>query len=310
MYIMISFSLFLLITILLHHTMLKIEIKRFKPPGKLIDIDGHKMHIIGAGEGKPTIVMTCGNGAPCAYTEYYPIAAKLSKITRTCIYERPGYGWSASTSVSRDTEQIVFDLKRLLEKAGERPPYLFVAHSMGAMEVLLYTHLYPDEVAGIVLIDGTSPYKHIQYPKPSIPYIVILLIRFINFTGLLRIFNSLHINPLINYRKKFLPKEIGVIDQVMIYKNLMNDMILKEGYPLKSTALKWDGQIDLKNKPLIIYSADRSLEKLPGWSESQKSLLKLSQNSKHIIVRKSNHVTILHRHWEEIAYGIEELLHK
>lgn len=112
---------FLLLSTVVHHMLLKAEIKRHNPPGKLIELDGHKMHITGSGSGQPTIVMTCGNGAPCAYTEFYPIAAKLSETARTCIYERPGYGWSEATSISRDTEQIVYELKRLLEKAGEKP---------------------------------------------------------------------------------------------------------------------------------------------------------------------------------------------
>jgi len=95
--------------------MLKIESKKYKPPGKLIEIDGHKIHITGKGKGTPTIIMTCGSGAPSAYTEYSNIEPKLSEITRTCIYERPGYGWSEHASTPRHTEQIVDDLHRLLE---------------------------------------------------------------------------------------------------------------------------------------------------------------------------------------------------
>ena len=308
MYMIAVTAAFLLLSTVVHHMLLKAEIKRHNPPGKLIELDGHKMNITGSGSGQPTIVMTCGNGAPCAYTEFYPIAAKLSETARTCIYERPGYGWSEATSISRDTEQIVYELKRLLEKAGEKPPYLFVAHSMGAMEVLLYTHKYPGDVAGIVLVDGTSPYKHINYPKASIPNIAIQLIKFINFTGVLRIANALHLNPIVNSRMKHLPRDIGSIDKVMIYKNLMNPMILKEGEPLEAIALKWNGKINIRNKPLIIYSADSSLKKLPGWYESQKSLAELSANSKHVVIKNSDHLTILHKHWEEITCGIEELL--
>ena len=191
---------FLLIIILLvllsaiyHTIMTKNENKKYKPPGKLVDIDGHKMHIIGNGDGTPTIVMTCGSGAPSAYSEYCNIEPKLSEITRTCIYERPGYGWSEYASTPRSTDQLVADLRNLLKLAGEKPPYIFVAHSMGAMEVLLYTHKYPDEVEGIVLIDGTSPYKHINYSKSSIPIILIYLLRFVNKLGLLRILTELNL---------------------------------------------------------------------------------------------------------------------
>lgn len=293
---------------MIHHVMLKAEIKKYHPPGKLVEVEGHKIHIAGSGSGLLTVVMTCGSGAPCAITEFYPIAAKLSGIARVCVYETPGYGWSELAFNARDTEQIVRELRMLLEKTGEKPPYLFVAHSMGAMEVLLYTHKYPGEVCGIVLIDGTSPYKHIHYSKSSIPYLGIQLIRLINFTGFLRIINELHLNPLVNNRRKHLSKDMAAIDKVMIYKNIMNDMIIKEGAALEEVALKWNGHIDIKNKPLLVYSADSSLKRLPGWRESQQSLLELSSNSKQVVIENSNHITILHEHWKELVQGVEELL--
>lgn len=308
MEITIILMIFLCLSTMVHHAMLTAELKRHQSPGKLVEVEGHKMHIAGSGSGQPTVVMTCGSGAPCAITEFYPIAAKLSGIARVCIYERPGYGWSEPALNARDTEQIVEELKVLLEKTGEKPPYLFVAHSMGAMEVLLYSHKYPEDVCGIVLIDGTSPYKHIHYSKSSIPYIGIQFIRLINFTGLLRILNELHLNPLVNSRRQHLPKDMAAIDKVMIYKNMMNDMIVKEGAALEAVALKWNGHIDIKNKPLLVYSADSSLKKLPGWRESQTSLLELSSNSRQIVVEHSNHITILHEHGEALAQGIKELL--
>jgi Predicted hydrolases or acyltransferases (alpha/beta hydrolase superfamily) len=167
--ILLGFVLLLTLSMSLNHILLKAEDKRYDPPGKLIEIDRHKMHIYRTGMGHPTIVMTCGSGTPSAYTDFSIIQQKITGITRTCIYERPGYGWSEPASIPRDTEQIVSDLHRLLEKAGEKPPYIIVAHSMGAMEALLYTYKYPEEVAGIVLISGTSPYKHMYYSEFNSP---------------------------------------------------------------------------------------------------------------------------------------------
>lgn len=310
MYILIGLIVFLLISTALNAIMLKVEAVKYKHPGKLIEIDGHPMHITGTGQGRPTVIMTCGSGTPCAYTDYCLIESKISVIARTCVYERPGYGWSSSSSTQRDTEQIVRDLRRLLEKAGEKPPYLFVAHSMGAMEVLLYAHNFPQEVAGIVLIDGTSPYKHIHHPKAAIPYAGVQFIRILNHTGLLRIAAELNLIPLINKRMKRMPKEMGRVDKAMIYKNLLNDMVVKEGESLTTIALKMKDQLDLKNIPLIVFTADSSLEKLPGWRESQNSLLKLSTNSSQIVIDNSHHVTILQEHWEEIANEIKELIYR
>ena len=299
--------LFLICSMTYHHIKLAVEKKKYMHPGKLIEIDGHKMLIYGTGQGKPTVVMTCGSGTPSAYTELYHIASEISNITRTCIYERPGYGWSEHASTSRDTEQIVSDLHRLLGKAGEKPPYLFVAHSMGAMETLLYTKKYPEEVEGIVLVDGTSPFKHIHHSKTSIPIFLIYILKLINTLGIVRIVGELGLIPVLNKRLQSMPKDIRAIEKAMIYKNILNRMVLKEGDLLLEIAKKMQGQLDYGNKPLIIYVADKSLKKLPGWKESQDSLSKLTTRSKMIIVKDSNHISILHDHASNIIAGIKKL---
>ena len=310
MYALITVSLLILLSTIYHSIMLKVEERKYLPPGKLIEIDGHRMHITRRGEGKPTIVMTCGSGAPSAFTEYCLIEPKLSKITRTSLYERPGYGWSEKASTPRNTEQIVKDLHRLLREAGETPPYLFVAHSLGAMEALLFTHQYPNEVEGIVLIDGTSPYKHIHHSESSIPIVVLYLIRLLNRLGIIRILVELKMIPLLNKRLNSMPKEIRAIDKAMIYKNISNRMIIKEGDSVKQVAEKMQQEINLHDKPLILFAADHSLKILPGWDKSQKSLSKLSKNSKMITINNANHISMLLEHSDIIVKSIQDLVIK
>ncbi len=50
--------------------------------------------------------------------------------------------------------QIVSELHTLLDKAGERPPYVLVGHSYGGALVRLYQFKYPADVAGVVLVDA------------------------------------------------------------------------------------------------------------------------------------------------------------
>jgi hypothetical protein len=144
----------------------------------------------------------------------------------------------------------------------------------------------------------------------SIPNIGVQVFRFLNYTGLIRLAGKLKLIPLINQRIKRLPDNIGKIDKAMIYRNFLNDMVIKEGESLKPIALKMKDQIDIKNKPLTLFIADSSLKKLPGWRDSQNSLLELSQNSKQIVIKNSNHITILHEHCAEIAESIIEQICK
>ena len=306
----ITIVLLLLTSTMIHGVMVRAENKRYTPPGQMIEIDGHKMHIYGAGQGSPTVIMTSGSGTPCAYTDFSILAPAVSKVTRVCIYERPGYGWSEHASTPRSTEQIVTELKELLEKAGEKPPYLFVAHSMGAMETLLYAQRFPDEVDGIVLIDGTSPYKHINYPQASIPDVAVVVIRALNHTGILRWVMSTNLIPMLNERLDLLTEENKNIEKAMIFKNLLNPMVTEEGHSLETTARIMEKELDLGEIPLLIFSAEDSLKNLPGWKESQKSLRKFSKNSKQVIVKGADHVSIHHKHAEEISVAIKALIEK
>ncbi len=311
MYILTGLIIFLLLSTILNNIMVKVEAKRYRQPGKLIEIDGHKMHITGNGTGQPTVVMTCASGSTFGYADYYFINSKVSDFTRTCIYERPGIGWSEHASTPRDTEQIVSDLHTLLHKAGEKPPYILVGHSLGTMEMLLYAHNYPDEVAGMVLIDGASPYLYIHNPKFATYRCIVYFLRFLRFlryTGIIRILSELKLMPYVNYRIKHLPKDIGKLDKAMLYKNLVNSMATKELSSIVSTSLNMNEKLDLKDIPMIIYSVRESFKKMPSWEESQKSLLGLSSNSKQIILENTIHSNVLYDSWEQISEGIKELI--
>lgn len=298
------------ITTLGNLIMSKIEATKYPAPGDLFEINDSKMHIYREGKGKPTVLFTCGSGSPSAYTEFRLLQKEISMHTRTCIYERPGYGWSEHTRSTRGTKNIVEEIRELLKKAKEEPPYLFVAHSMGAMEALLYAHKYPEEVCGIVFIDGTSPYKHVNYPKPSISKWGIRVIRLLNQLGLLRIAIELNTIPIMKERITLIPDELRKIEKSMIYKNLFNNMIIKEGEEVLLSANELIDCVDLGSMYLTVITAKESLDGLPGWEESQKNLLKLSSNSKQIIVEDANHISIHLKHKVLVAEAIKDILLK
>ena len=91
-------------------------------------------------------------------------------------------------------------------------------------------------------------------------------------------------------------------------KNLLNDMVIKEGDSLEATARLMENNLDLKDIPLIIFTAGKLLRTLPGWEKSQKSLLKLSANSTQIIIEDSNHISIHLEHTNKIILSIKELI--
>lgn len=109
-----------------------------------------------AGEGKPTVVFESGLGD--GKDSFAEVFADLQPDTSVFAYDRPGYGgagsFAADSDGARTGEEVARHLHDLLSAAGVKPPYLLVGHSVGGLYVLSFAKLYPDEVAGLVLVDG------------------------------------------------------------------------------------------------------------------------------------------------------------
>ena len=81
----------------------------------------------------------------------------LAAEYRVCAYDHAGFGWSEPAPLPRTSQTAADDLAALLENAGEEPPYLLVAHSLGGFVARLFASQYPNRTAGIVLLDATPP---------------------------------------------------------------------------------------------------------------------------------------------------------
>ena len=111
-----------------------------------------KRSLVIAGEGTPTVVFEAGlgNGKEVWKSVFNEVAA----VTCAVAYDRAGYGASERASALRDPLQIVRELRAMLKEEGLAPPYVLVGHSLGGMIVKLYARAFPNEVAGVVLVDA------------------------------------------------------------------------------------------------------------------------------------------------------------
>ena len=126
-------------------------------PGQMYDVGGYRLHLDCTGSGSPTVVLFSGLGATSA--NWARIAPDVAGRTRVCAYDRAGQGWSEDVPQAQDGHQAVADLQTLLERAGEEGPYVLVGHSIGGDYAMTYATRYPDQVAGMVLLDATDPYR-------------------------------------------------------------------------------------------------------------------------------------------------------
>jgi len=131
-------------------------------PGKFYTVEGRQMHIDCSGTGSPTVVLEAAASAP--WSEWRKVQPGLSRITRVCSYDRAGHGWSEPRNGSRDAETIVGELRSLLDKAGVKRPFVLVGHSAGGLYVREYAREFPDDIAGVALIESSSPHQIDELP--------------------------------------------------------------------------------------------------------------------------------------------------
>ena len=126
----------------------------YPPPSEMVEVGGSSMHLHCTGEeGRaPTVIMDSGLGG--TVLDWQLVQPELAKSMRVCTYDRAGMGWSDPGPQPRTSQHIVKELHTLLGNAGVTGPYVLVGHSFGGTNVQVYASQYPDEVAGMVLVDS------------------------------------------------------------------------------------------------------------------------------------------------------------
>ena len=125
--------------------------RRFPPPGRLIESRRGRLHLVDSGEGYPAVILEAGIAASCL--NWTSLRAELAQFTRVCTYDRASLGWSEAAGSARTISEVVSDLHALLAAAQIPPPFLLAGHSFGGLVVRYYAVRYPDQVAGLVLVD-------------------------------------------------------------------------------------------------------------------------------------------------------------
>lgn len=123
-----------------------------KPPGKMVDLGGHRLHVNCTGKGTPTVVAE--NGLGDFSFDWVLVQSRVSAFTRICTYDRAGYAWSDPGPKPRTFAQINLELHNALSKLGELGPFILVGHSYGGAVIRNFAANYPEEVAGMVLVDS------------------------------------------------------------------------------------------------------------------------------------------------------------
>jgi pimeloyl-ACP methyl ester carboxylesterase len=125
--------------------------REYPPPGKMIAVGDHRLHLYCQGTGAPTVVIETGLGVD--WVAWAPVVLNLAQSSEACVYDRAGYGWSEPGPMPRSAAQSATELHDLLAASGHTAPVVLVAHSFGGHIARIYATRYPAQLAGVVLVD-------------------------------------------------------------------------------------------------------------------------------------------------------------
>src|SRR6476620_159213 len=255
--------------------------------GRLIDVGGHRLYLNCVGSGSPTVVLEPGAGGTSS--QFGWIAPVVAGHTRVCVYDRAGRGWSEPAQSPQDGAQIATDLHTLLHRAGVPGPYVLVGHSFGGLYVRIFAAHYPDEVAGVVLLDSTASSEPAMSVIPAADNSSGDVIgRFATLTslaapvGLGRLYGDLAGGSLPTRDEHQLAYDIAQGNTV---RSIVEEYLRAGATVQEAASLR-----DFGDKPLFVLTAGEHPE---SWMTGQKQSTALSTNSVWRVVDGATHQGLL-----------------
>ncbi|OCT14793.1 alpha/beta hydrolase [Paenibacillus pectinilyticus] len=273
---------------------LRKDLKAYTPSGKLYKVDGKNMHIYTGGQGDVTVVFASGLGTANPYVDFSPLYDKLAPYVKYAVYDRFGYGYSDTTDKKRDIDTITNEIHEVLQLSGQKPPYLFVGHSLGSLETLRFAQKYPDEVKGIVMVDGGSPefyYNDTEYPAYG-GFIKSLLINTGVFRMLFHFDSVIESSRSIRNNLKFVPDERKEVDLKATLLKLENANMADE---LRLSRTNAKVVLDDKKPfpfPLTVLTSDylgATGASNDVWNKYEAEFTSWSLQAKQVVVKDTEH---------------------
>ena len=251
-------------------------------PGQLIDVGGHSLHLRCSGSGSPTVVLEPGAGEMSSVLGW--ITPAVADETRVCVYDRAGRGWSEPADSRQDGAQIAADLHTLLERGDVPGPYVLAGHSFGGLYVQSFAAQYPDDVAGLVLVDATGR-KSTPPPATSADddgsYDILGRV-----SALLSSTAELGVARLVGSYDSLPPQSRDEAEATGSTASTMQSTL--DEYLQGSSSMGQAAALeDFGDKPLVVLTAGSGSD--ADWLADQDDLVALSTNSAHHVVDGATH---------------------
>ena len=256
-------------------------------PGHLVDVGGRRLYVHCTGSGSPTVVLVSGLAEASVYWGGW-IAPAVARNTTVCAYDRAGQGWSDPPASPQDGVAVATDLHTLLDHAQIPGPYVLVGHSTGGAYVRVFAARYPDQVAGMVMLDSQpnealtglpdfpSQYGTLRRASALFPSLARL--------GVFRLVNQFAGDPLPVPTRD---EELAVVSTANLNRIQRDEFA---GLPMTLTEAA--ALTSIGDRPLIVVTAGKGAQ--AGWLPLQDKMTGLSINSAHRVLPDTDHPGLIH----------------
>ena len=265
--------------------------KNYSPEGYLIDVGGHKLHLLRRGTGGPTVVFESGldgNG----HLPWYKVGDEVSLSATTISYDRAGILWSERGSKAKTAEAMSEDLSTLLRIGGFPKPYILVGHSLAGLTLRPFIVENAEDIAGIVFVDTSHPAQFDRMPPELTQTPSRGVMHVLSSFGLIRL------SAAASFPNTDPEDRINTVGTALSHNSI--SAVLDEIESIEVLAEEAKQITSFGDIPLIVitgasptyndmYPEEFREEMALLWNELQSDLLSLSTDSRQILAPESGH---------------------
>ncbi|MFN0069487.1 MAG: alpha/beta hydrolase [Limisphaerales bacterium] len=281
--------------------------RQHPPPGRLVDVGGHRLHVHVRGAGSPTVVIDAGLSG--ASYDWETVAGGIASFAQVCTYDRAGYGWSDSGPRPRTTQHVVEELRSLLANAGLRPPFVLLGHSWGGLNLRYFASRHPDEVVGLILVDALNTDLDMRAEMDGSTPLLYTVLNHLAFLGPQRL-----VTPGIIREPAYDPParefRLAMLNRTRSTHAIYDELTGQANWLEVRAALRHLGDL-----PVTVVTTQQDSARAtngswiggPGWIEAQHVLTNISHRSRLVVAGTTEHDIQFHRP-DQIVAAVREML--
>ena len=250
------------------------DLARTPAPGRLVDIGGHRLHVLCSGSGTPSVILETGLGGSTA--DWGFVQPEVAGFTQVCSYDRAGMGYSDPGPSPRTTRRMTYELAQLLDRAGIPGPVVLVGASIGGLVVRVFASEHPERVAGLVLVDASHEDQDADVPRIA-PFVPLL-----SSLGIFRLLGVTFGPPPASLASTVRPFAEATGFRVAAYQGAVDEFT-----HLRHSAAEVKATRRQLSIPVVVVTAGQGTD--AAWLKLQRDQVGLSQRGCQIIAEQSGH---------------------